>query len=141
CRDGGHPARAAERAVLRLHRRRGAADRAPRLRRASLSLGRSDLRAAARRHPRPARRSRPPPGRRWRPAVIALVALVLLAAPADESKYPAPLREFLSAKNKDGSPVLSENDHKALAALPDHTRNLLGAAADSVILGSAAHLK
>jgi hypothetical protein len=73
--------------------------------------------------------------------VIALVALLLLAAPADESKYPAPLREFLSAKNKDGSPVLSENDRKALAALPEHTRDLLGAAADSVILGSAAHLK
>ncbi|MFL5415532.1 MAG: cytochrome c3 family protein [Myxococcales bacterium] len=73
--------------------------------------------------------------------MIALVALLLLAAPADESKYPAPLREFLSAKNKDGSPVLSENDRKTLAAFPDHTRNLLGAAADSVILGSAAHLK
>jgi len=73
--------------------------------------------------------------------VIALVALVLLAAPADESKYPAPLREFLSAKNKDGSLVLSEADKKSLAALPDHTRNLLGAAADNVILGSAAHLK
>ena len=73
--------------------------------------------------------------------MIALCAVLLLAAPADESKYPAPLKEFLAAKNKDGSPVLGDADRKALAALPDHTRDLLGAAAESVILGSAAHLK
>jgi hypothetical protein len=44
-------------------------------------------------------------------------------------------------KSKDGSLVLSEADRKALAALPDHTRNLLATAADNVVLGSAAHLK
>lgn len=74
--------------------------------------------------------------------MIPLIALALLtAAPVDESTYPAPLKEFLAAKNKDGSPVLSPEDRKALAALPEHTRTLLGNAADSVILGSAAHLK
>jgi len=74
--------------------------------------------------------------------MIALLAVLLLgAAPADESTWPAPLKEFLAAKNKDGSPVLSEEDRKALAALPDHTRKLIGDAAESMILGSAAHLK
>jgi predicted CXXCH cytochrome family protein len=74
--------------------------------------------------------------------MIPLIAIALLAAgPADENAYPATLKEFLAAKNKDGTPVLSPEDHKALAALPDHTRKLLGDAAESVILGSAAHLK
>jgi hypothetical protein len=73
--------------------------------------------------------------------MIALVALLLAAAPVDESAYPAPLKEFLAAKNKDGSPVLTEDDRKTLAAFPEHTRTLLGAAVESVILGSAAHLK
>ena len=73
--------------------------------------------------------------------MIALIALLLAAPAADESTYPAPLKEFLAAKNKDGSPVLSAEDHKALAALPEHTRTLIGAAAESMILGNAAHLK
>ncbi len=74
--------------------------------------------------------------------MIALIALLLLAAPpVDESKYPAPLKEFLAAKNKDGSPVLSAADQNALAALPEHTRKLIGDAAESMILGNAAHLK
>jgi predicted CXXCH cytochrome family protein len=74
--------------------------------------------------------------------MIPLIALLLLAAaPVDESTYPAPLKEFLAAKNKDGSPVLSAEDHQALAALPEHTRKLIGDAAESMILGSAAHLK
>src|SRR3982751_1754400 len=113
-RDGGGAARAAECGVLRLHGRRGAADRAPRVRRAFLSRRRSDLRTAARRDARLSHRSFPERRRRGEPTRIAIVALLLLAAPADESKYPAPLREFLSAKNKDGSPVLSENDRKTL---------------------------
>ena len=70
-----------------------------------------------------------------------LAALLLAAPPAEESTYPAPLKEFLAAKNKDGSPVLSPEDRKTLAALPDHTRKLLGDAAESMILGSAGHLK
>jgi hypothetical protein len=74
--------------------------------------------------------------------MIALFALLLVAAPAtDESSYPAPLKEFLAAKNKDGSLVLSAEDRKTLAALPEHTRTLIGAAAESMILGNAAHLK
>ncbi|HTO96517.1 MAG TPA: cytochrome c3 family protein [Myxococcales bacterium] len=74
--------------------------------------------------------------------MIPLIAFALLAAAApDESGYPGPLKEFLAAKNKDGTPVLSAEDRKALAALPEHTRKLLGDAADSVILGSASHLK
>ena len=74
--------------------------------------------------------------------MIPLIALLLLAAPAaDESTYPATLKEFLAAKNKDGTPVLSAEDRKALSALPDHTRKLLGDAAESMILGSAGHLK
>ena len=74
--------------------------------------------------------------------MIPLFAVLLLAAaPGDESAYPAPLKEFLAAKNKDGSPVLSAEDRKALAALPEHTRTLLGNAAEAMILGSAGHLK
>jgi hypothetical protein len=73
--------------------------------------------------------------------MIAALALALLAAATpDESKYPEPLRPFLAARHKDGTPVLTEADHAALAALPEHTRKLLGDAADLQLLGSADHL-
>ena len=77
--------------------------------------------------------------------MIALIALLVAAAPApapaDENALPAPLKEFLAAKNKDGSPVLSDADRKILIELPDRTRKLLADAAESQILGSAEHLK
>jgi predicted CXXCH cytochrome family protein len=72
--------------------------------------------------------------------MIALIAL-LLAAPVDESAYPAPLKELLAARNKDGTPVLSAADHKVLSELPERTRKLLADAAESQILGSADHLR
>lgn len=75
--------------------------------------------------------------------MIAILALSLLvsAAAADESKYSDPLRQFLAAKGKDGKPILTEEDHKALAAMSDRTRKLISDAADLQILGSAEHLK
>ncbi len=72
--------------------------------------------------------------------IAALAVALLAAAPVDESKYPEPLKPFLTAKKKDGTPALTEADHAALAALPEHTRKLLADAADLQILGSAEHL-
>jgi hypothetical protein len=74
--------------------------------------------------------------------MIPLLALALLAAaPADEGTYPAPLKQLVNAKAKDGKPILSEDDHKALAAMSEHTRKLISDAADLQILGGAEHLK
>ena len=67
-----------------------------------------------------------------------LLALVLAAA---AEQMPEPVRPFLTAKAKDGTPILSADDRRKLEEMTEHTRNLLGAAADSQILGSASHLK
>ena len=68
-----------------------------------------------------------------------LISCALAAAAAPES-FPEPIRPFLSAKAKDGSKVLGDADLEKLAKLPQHTRDLMGAAADGMILGSANHL-
>jgi len=68
-----------------------------------------------------------------------LISCALAAAAAPES-FPEPIRPFLSAKAKDGSRVLGDADLEKLAKLPQHTRDLMGAAADGMILGSANHL-
>ena len=67
-----------------------------------------------------------------------LLALVLAAA---AEPLPEPVRPFLTAKGKDGNPILSADDRRKLDEMTEHTRQLLGAAADSQILGSAQHLK
>ena len=72
---------------------------------------------------------------------IILLFLLLVGGAADEAKYPEPLTELLAAKHKDGTPALSAQDHATLAAMSEHTRTLIGAAAESQILGSADHLK
>jgi hypothetical protein len=68
-------------------------------------------------------------------------AVLLAAATTGEPAYPAPLQELVAAKRKDGTPVLSDEDRKALAAMSEHTRQLLSEAADNQLLGSAQHLK
>ena len=68
--------------------------------------------------------------------MIGLLFAILLAGP-----YPAPLQQYVDAKGKDGKPVLSENDKKALEGMSEHTRKLISDAIDSQILGSAEHLK
>ena len=76
--------------------------------------------------------------------IAALLFSALLAAasaPADEAAYPEPLRAFLAVKSKDGTPVLSAEDHKILGQMTEHTRKLVSDAIDSQILGSAQHLK
>jgi hypothetical protein len=70
-----------------------------------------------------------------------LLLLIALGGVADEASYPGPLKEYLAAKHKDGTPALDAGDHKALAAMSEHTRKLIADAADSMILGSADHLK
>ena len=65
--------------------------------------------------------------------------LALLLAAADQ--MPEPIRPFLAAKAKDGTPVLSAEDRRKLEEMTDHTRQLVATAADNQILGSAAHLK
>src|SRR5205814_320367 len=91
---GGDPARDGRGALLRLHARRHAADRAPWLRRRVLSPRRHHLRVAARGDARLSGGTLAQYGasRDGRPAVIALIALALLGAAADESKYPGPLK-------------------------------------------------
>jgi hypothetical protein len=66
-----------------------------------------------------------------------LVAFVLAAA----DQMPEPIRPFLAAKAKDGTPVLSAEDRRKVEEMTDRTRQLVATAADNQILGSAAHLK
>ena len=70
---------------------------------------------------------------------LAMIACTLAAAAAES--FPEPIRPFLAAKAKDGTKVLSDHDIEKLARMPEHTRQLVGAAADSMILGSANHLR
>src|SRR5438874_5471055 len=70
---------------------------------------------------------------------LAMIACTLAAAPAES--FPEPIRPFLAAKAKDGTKVLSDQDIEKIARMPEHTRQLVGAAADSMILGSANHLR
>jgi len=72
--------------------------------------------------------------------MTALLLALILAAPAPES-FPEPIRPFLKAKAKDGTPVLSAQDVEKLAQMPERTRQLVAAAADNMILGSADHLR
>ena len=53
---------------------------------------------------------------------------------------PEPVRPFLTAKAKDGAMVLTEDDRAKLFKLPEHSKVLLGAAVDSMILGSPQQL-
>lgn len=70
---------------------------------------------------------------------VLLLACALAAAAPDP--IPEPIRPFLAAKAKDGTPILSEQDRAKLLQMPDHTRQLVAAAIDSVILGSPEQLK
>ena len=72
--------------------------------------------------------------------MIALLLALVLAAPAAES-LPEAIRPFLKAKAKDGTRILSDQDVEKLALMPERTRQLVAAAADSLILGSADHLR
>ena len=72
--------------------------------------------------------------------MIALLLALALAAPAAES-FPESIRPFLKAKAKDGTKVLSDKDLEKIALMPERTRQLVGAAAESMILGSADHLR
>ena len=74
-------------------------------------------------------------------ALLFSALLAVASVPADEAAYPEPLRAFLTAKGKDGAPVLSAEDHQVLAQMSEHTRKLVSNAIDSQILGSAQHLK
>ncbi len=65
------------------------------------------------------------------------------AAPAvadPAAALPAPVRPFLAAKAKDGTLILSADDRDKLFKLPERSRQLLGAAVDSMILGSPQEL-
>jgi predicted CXXCH cytochrome family protein len=72
--------------------------------------------------------------------VIALLLAGALAAAAAE-QFPEPIRPFLKAKAKDGTPVLTDQDRARLAAMPERTQKLLATAIDNQILGSARHLQ
>ena len=72
--------------------------------------------------------------------MTAILIACVVAAATTES-LPEPVRPFLSAKAKDGTKVLSDKDVEKLAQMPERTRQLLGAAVESVILGSADHLR
>ena len=72
--------------------------------------------------------------------MIAVLVAGALAAAAPES-FPEPIRPFLAAKTRDGKKVLSEQEVEKLAQMPEHTRHLVAAAADNMILGSADHLR
>ena len=63
-----------------------------------------------------------------------MILLALLLAAGD------PLQPFLAEKAKDGTPVLTEAQRKTLETLPQHTRDLIGAAGESMILSNAKHL-
>ena len=71
--------------------------------------------------------------------IALLIAAAAAAAPA--AAMPEPIRPFLSAKAKDGSLILSEQDRAKLEQMPERTRQLVATAIDNVILGSATHLK
>ena len=73
--------------------------------------------------------------------MIPVLVATALAAAATPDPFPEPLRPFLAAKAKDGSKVLSDADVAKLTQLPQHTRDLMGTAADNMILGSANHLR
>jgi hypothetical protein len=65
------------------------------------------------------------------------------AAPAggdSAAALPEPVRPFLTAKAKDGTMVLTEDDKAKLFKLPERSKQLLGAAVDSMILGSPQQL-
>ena len=68
-----------------------------------------------------------------------LLACALAAAAAEQ--MPEPIRPFLAAKAKDGSPILSDQDRARLVQMPERTRQLVATAIDNQILGSANHLK
>ena len=72
--------------------------------------------------------------------MIATLVSCALAAAAPES-FPEPIRPFLAAKAKDGTKVLTDADVEKLAQLPERSRQLIGTAADNMILGSANHLR
>jgi predicted CXXCH cytochrome family protein len=67
--------------------------------------------------------------------------LLALALAAAADPIPEPIRPFLAAKAKDGSPILSAEDRRKLEEMTEHTRQLVATAADNQILGSAQHLK
>ena len=73
--------------------------------------------------------------------IAVLISCALAAAAAAPESFPEPMRPFLTAKAKDGTKVLTDDDVEKLSRLPQHTRELIGAAADSMILGSANHLR
>ncbi|HYV67815.1 MAG TPA: cytochrome c3 family protein [Myxococcales bacterium] len=70
-----------------------------------------------------------------------MIALALASALAAAAEVPAPLKPFLEAKDKDGTPILSPQDRAKLDQMPEHTRQLVATAIDNVILGSPRHLK
>jgi Cytochrome c3 len=72
--------------------------------------------------------------------MTALLLACALAAAAPDP-VPGPLRPFLSAKAKDGTPILSQEDRAKLDQMPERTRQLVATAIDNQILGSAGHLK
>ena len=70
-----------------------------------------------------------------------MIALLFVLAAAAPETFPKPIQPFLKAQNKDGTRVLSDKDVEKLSQLPEHTRELIGTAADNMILGSADHLR
>ena len=74
-------------------------------------------------------------------ALLLSTLLAVTSNAENEAKYPGPLQAFLTAKAKDGTPVLSAEDHEVLAKMTEHTRKLIADAIDGQILGSAQHLK
>jgi hypothetical protein len=72
------------------------------------------------------------------PAAAPAPAAAAGADPA--AALPEPVRPFLTMKAKDGTPYLTEDDKAKLFKLPERSRQLLGAAVDSQILGSPQQL-